>query len=478
MAGSWTDLNNQPDSNIDTMLLLTDGGVMCHEFSSKKWHKLTPPDSGDYRDGQWTDLESLPDNANIPTSFGGPTNAPLFFASAVLADGRVFTAGGEYNSTSRKANDSLAAQIYDPRTHPWMAVSTPNGWTGIGDGVTCVLPDGRLMLGQFNGSAVAIYDPDLDLWTFTSAKGDSCSEETFTLLGDDTVLTVQCSNANNAEKYLIATDQWVSAGTTPSPLPQPCPGQVAEIGPALLLPSGKVFAVGATGNTAIFDPTQPVASAWTAGPSLKDKANKTSFPMDAPGVLLPNGKVLLVGGPKPPCKYPGPSTFFEYNPATNKAPVVAGPSDPSRPPFQGRFLLLPTGEVLYSNNTSKISIYKPDGSPNASWKPTITSAHRPGARPCLHDLWYPAERAVAGSLLRRRRADGHELPAGAADEHREPQGQVPADSPPLDDGRRHRDSDPYHDHHGPDGHPTRAVFAGRGGQRHRLRSGDGPCRRP
>ena len=42
------------------------------------------------------------------------------------------------------------------------------------------------MLGQFNGSQVAIYDPDLDLWTFTSAKGDSCSEETFTLMPFET----------------------------------------------------------------------------------------------------------------------------------------------------------------------------------------------------------------------------------------------------------------------------------------------------
>jgi hypothetical protein len=374
MAGTWSDLGNQPGVNIDTMLLLTDGRVFCHEFQSNKWHALTPSDSGDYSAGGWSSVESLPDNSNIPTSFGGPTNAPTFFASAVLSDGRVFVAGGEYNSTQSTSNDSLAAQIYDPRTGHWTAISTPTGWTGIGDAVSCVLPDGRVMLGQFNGNAVALYDPDLDLWTFTSAKGDSCSEETFTLMPDNTVVTVQCSNANNAEKYVIATDKWVSAGTTPSMLPQPCSGFVAEIGPAVLLPSGKLLAVGATGNTAIYDPAQPAASAWTAGPTLTDSANKTSFPMDAPGVLLPNGKVLLAGSPTPPCKYPAPTTFFEYNPSTNKAPVVSGPSGANVPVFQTRFLLLPTGEVLYSNNSSTISMYKPDGSPKAAWKPTISSA--------------------------------------------------------------------------------------------------------
>lgn len=148
----------------------------------------------------------------------------------------------------------------------------------------------------------------------------------------------------------------------------------AEIGPAILLPSGKLFAVGATGNTAIYDPSQPNASAWTAGPTLKDPSNNTSFPMDAPGVLLPNGNILLVGSPAPACSYPGPSTFFEYNPTTNAATVVSGPTDASGAAFTTRFLLLPTGEVLYSANTGTLSIYKPSGSPKAAWKPAITDA--------------------------------------------------------------------------------------------------------
>lgn len=374
MAGTWTDLNNQPGVNIDTMLLLTDGRVFAHEFQSKNWHTLTPPDSGDYRDGRWDQVAGLPDNSNIPAASGGPTNAPTFFASAVFADGRVFVAGGEYNGSSGTSNDSLTAQIYDPRINTWAAISTPTGWTGIGDAASCVLADGRLMLAQFNGSQVAIYDPDFDIWTFTSAKGDSCSEETFTLMPDGSAVTVQCSNGKNTERYLPATDKWVSAGATPNTLPQACAGFVAEIGPAILLPSGKLFAVGATGNTAIFDPSQPIASAWTAGPTLKDSSNNTSFPMDAPGVLLPSGKVLLVGSPGPVCSYPGPSTFHEYDPTTNTATVVSKPTDASGAAFTTRFLLLPTGEVLYSADSGTLSVYKPSGSPKAAWKPTISDA--------------------------------------------------------------------------------------------------------
>jgi len=376
MAGTWSNLGKQPGVNIDTMLLLTDGRVFCHEFQSNRWHTLTPSDAGDYGNGTWNTVQPMPDNAAIPGSFGGPTNAPTFFASAVLADGRVFVAGGEYNLANSNSNDTLAAQIFDPRNGHWTAIPTPPGWDGIGDAASCVLPDGRVMLGQFDGNAVALYHPDQNQWTFTSPKGDSCSEETFTLMPDNTVVTVQCSNPNHAEKYDIAAGKWVSAGTTPKPLTQPCNGGAGEVGPAILLPNGKLLAVGATGNTAIYDPALPAASAWTAGPTLKDKAGKTSFPMDAPGVLLPNGKVLLAGSPAPPCNFPGPTTFFEYDPATNKTQVVASPPSGGAgvSVFQTRFLLLPTGTVLYSNNSSTISRYFHDGTPVAAWKPTISHA--------------------------------------------------------------------------------------------------------
>jgi hypothetical protein len=69
-------------------------------------------------------LASLPDNIGIPTSEGGPTNAPLYFASAVLGDGTVFVAGGEYN-TGKADADILTAQIYDPLSDTWTAIATP-----------------------------------------------------------------------------------------------------------------------------------------------------------------------------------------------------------------------------------------------------------------------------------------------------------------------------------------------------------------
>jgi hypothetical protein len=390
MAGTWTPLQNQPNFKTDTMLLLTDGTVMCHDYQSRNWHKLTPDSSGNYLNGTWSSMAPLPDNPDIPANIGGPTNAPRYFASAVLRDGTVFVAGGEDNTNNShfSGSDILSTQIYDPVSDTWKIVNPPTGWTQIGDAPSCVLPDGRLLLGNKNSTRTAIYDPVQQTWTAAANKGDSNSEETFTLLPDNTVLTVQCSNIQNAEKYIIAMDKWVSAGSTPSTLPQVCSNPAAEIGPAILLPGGHVFAIGATGNTALYSPpaNPSDAGSWAPGPTLKDGNGNTSFPMDAGAVLLPNGKVLCVGSPSPPCNYPGPTTFFEYDPQTNLASVVTSPSNNGGPCYQGRFLLLPTGQVLFSANTAHIEVYTPDGNPYPAWRPSITSVPATLVPGCTYTL--------------------------------------------------------------------------------------------
>ena len=139
MSGTWQPLNNQPTFNASTMLLLTDGTVMCSDEGSSSvgtshWWKLTPNSFGSYVDGTWSQLADGP-------------NSPLFFASAVLKDGRVFVAGGEYNG-SRVQSDLLAAEIYDPVANTWTSIATPAGWSKIGDASCCVLPDGRVLIGS------------------------------------------------------------------------------------------------------------------------------------------------------------------------------------------------------------------------------------------------------------------------------------------------------------------------------------------
>jgi hypothetical protein len=126
--------------------------------------------------------------ANAPLSQNGPVDAPLYYASAVLKDGRVFVAGGEYNVSSQV--DLLTAEIYDPVADSWAAVPTPPSWNNIGDAPSCVLPDGKVLLGDINSTRTAIFDPTTKTWSLGGNKDDKSSEESWTLLPNHSILCV------------------------------------------------------------------------------------------------------------------------------------------------------------------------------------------------------------------------------------------------------------------------------------------------
>ncbi|MES1206226.1 MAG: hypothetical protein ABUS79_09845 [Pseudomonadota bacterium] len=355
------------------MLLLTDGTVIAHQLDGSNWYRLSPTSSGSYANGTWLAIPNpMPPNPAISAANGGPAYGPKFFGSAVLRDGRVLVIGGEYNFGI--SCDMAAATIYDPVGHGWTNLTTPAGWANVGDVPLCVMPDGRVLLGDLNSSGTAFFDPVTASYVAGPNKNDRCAEESFTLLPDGTVLAVQCTAIPGAEKYVPSTNSWVPAGTTPSTLPQACPGIVPEIGPTVLLTSGHALVIGATGNTAIYNPPAAPGApgTWSPGPTIQN-GGATLHPIDAPAVLLPNGKVLLTASPSPPCSFPGPTTFFEYDPVASSLSVVAAPANAGGPCFRGRFILLPTGQVLFSNQSGTVSIYTPDGAPLAAWRPIITS---------------------------------------------------------------------------------------------------------
>jgi hypothetical protein len=199
------------------------------------------------------------------------------------------------------------------------------------------------------------------------------NEESWTLLPDGTVLTVSCANHPNAEKYLPSLDQWVSAGVTPVELVQ---ASSIEIGPSVLMPDGRVFCVGATGHTALYTP--PVNPAdlgiWTAGPDFpQDIQGRLLKAKDAPGCLLPNGRVLCVAGSggDGANDWASPTMFFEFD--GNNLNRVADPANANNVTYVGRLLLLPTGEVLFSAGSPAMYLYTPDAGFDPAWKPTITS---------------------------------------------------------------------------------------------------------
>src|SRR4051794_25161973 len=122
MSGTWTALVHQPTFAASTMLLLTDGSVMCQQAGGVNWYKLKPDASGSYVSGTWSALAPM-------------ANTRLYYASAVLKDGRVIVCGGEYSNAGSETNQ---CELYDPVADSWSVVTPPAGWTNMGDAASCL----------------------------------------------------------------------------------------------------------------------------------------------------------------------------------------------------------------------------------------------------------------------------------------------------------------------------------------------------
>ena len=356
MAGTWQALDDQPNFCASTMLLLTDGSVLCQQQNGRQWWKLVPDHFGSYIHGSWQRVSSM----RLPR---------MYYASAVLADGRVFVAGGEYSGGSDEV-ELDAAEMYDPVGDMWSDLTTPKGWTQMGDAASSMMTDGRILVGNLNHDNVAIFTPGPDNWSVAHDKTGGSAEESWVLLRDGSVLTVDCDSTQNAEKYLPGSDTWVSAGMTPDLLIELAS---SEIGPGVLLTDGRCFYCGATGKTALYSPPAHEAEpgSWTAGPVFPMSNGNAMGGKDAPGALLPNGNVLLAVAPVDGSRdnYLSPTSFFEFDGRMlNRVP---DPPNNGGAPYFGRLLVIPSGQVLFSAGTPEIYAYTPDGEPSDEWRPSI-----------------------------------------------------------------------------------------------------------
>lgn len=376
---SWSTLSQHPPGSLSFCLLLTDATVMCQ--SGNSWYRLTPSNTGSYLTGTWSTLASFPNGFN-----------PDSFASAVLADGRVAVIGGEYVNGSFVLGN--LAFVYSPTTNSWQSIgrpissTSPDHWQCIGDAPSVMMADGRWLVGSKLYQDLAILDPVSLTWSSVSAPGKIDpinSEEGWTLLPDGSVFTADVTKAPLAERLVLTkgalNGSWVSAGTTPVDLHTPSPnGPITaygcptytppgEMGPTLLLPNGKVFVVGANGATALYTPPaagSPAPGSWVAGPSLPAGLNV----QDGPGVVLPSGKALI--GASPGASGTG-LQYFESDGTTLTS--VPAPATASSDSVSWTSLLpLPTGQVLLTDYTSTVQIYTPAAfTPNPAWVPTIST---------------------------------------------------------------------------------------------------------
>ena len=240
---------------------------------------------------------SLP---NPPTPRGLPD-------VVLLNDGRVFVTGGlDFDPSGSFGQPASVGttEIFDPETALWRqaaAMSQPaQGQAAV------LLRDGRVLLvgGTTNDgdetARVDIYEPGTDTWTPAESISTERGHPVAILLADGRVLVTGDSPSvyrsidgfgainGTAEIYDPETGKW----TPTADLSRPRTGHTLT-----LLPDGRVLAAGGedpTGSdylvystTEIFD---PATNSWSPGPDLSEPRG------DHTATLLPDGRVLLIGG--------------------------------------------------------------------------------------------------------------------------------------------------------------------------------------
>jgi hypothetical protein len=292
----------------------------------------------------------------------------------------VIVNGGEYDNCSIAMTNQGA--LYDPVANSWTSVSAPSGWSQMGNVQSAILPDGSYMLADCCGTneAIAAISGTNVTWTSTGAgKGDDNYDEGWTNLPNGDLLTVDVWNVggdyNDYEIYDTATGTWSTPGKTPDLLSTS--GDNPVIGPAVMRPDGSVIQF--SGNTASGknDLYYTSQDAWISGPAMSFDGTMYDC-AEAPAALLPDGNVLVQASPG---AFHTPSHFWELSVGKKGKMTFTQVNDPTNAPnassFEGRFLELPTGQVMwnwsYEANEEEVATYTPRGKARKAWLPKVES---------------------------------------------------------------------------------------------------------
>jgi hypothetical protein len=253
-------------------------------------------------------------------------------------------------------------------------------------GSSSLYPNGVVLAGWKDGVQTYLLnaaDPVNSGWTNTGTltggilgrvNNDPSAEENWVLLPDNSVLSydITSSETNHtfqAQRYIESTGQWFDASPPAGSLPILNDVNLGlELGPAVLLPNGRVFQIGGNSHTALYNPS---SQTWSLGHDLPTRTSDGTqlTADDAPAAVLPNGKVLLALSPPLQSDYTFPfgTQIFEYDPTADSFTPVPLPSALAAalsqvPAYQTRMLDLPNGHVLFSIANEGVWDYAPGGS--------------------------------------------------------------------------------------------------------------------
>ena len=167
--------------------------------------------------------------------------------------------------------------------------------------------------------------------------------------------------------------------------------------------NGKVLQFGGVPATAIYTPS-PTIGSWATGPTPASGLDGA----DAPAALEPNGNVLVMLSPGeflPGCQ------MVEYDPVGNSLTNTFNPLNcPADSSFQGHLMILPTGQIMFTDFSNRVEVYTPPPGNVCSTAPNVIISGNTVSNPLV--LTSPsANNSLSGTQLNgltQNNAYGHD----------------------------------------------------------------------
>jgi hypothetical protein len=306
------------------------------------------------------------------------------------------------------------AYIYDVALNSWSPTGTKvypdasdeEGWTRTSEG-TIVNYDLFQSIAT-NGSYAEKYNPKTGLWSGISpsdgtAEGTIPQLSSVTLgyelgpsirLQDGRVFEIGATQHNAV--YNPIWNTWAAGPDTIGTLNGIASPFGADDAPGAILPNGHViFAAdaGASGFTSSGNITAGSAVITgipsTAILQIYWSVNGPGIPAGAYILSVDSGSQVTISGPATATTsgdaiswggtFSNPTELFEFDPVMNSIHQITSALPDGNLPFEGsyptRMLILPTGQLLFSDSSSQLWVYTSEDAPNSFLRPFVTNVN-------------------------------------------------------------------------------------------------------
>jgi Kelch motif len=235
-----------------------------------------------------------------------------------------------------------------------------------GGGTATLLGSGKVLVtGLYSAAGVSdsaeLYDPVSETWSVTGKLITARVGHTATLLSNGKVLVAggwagpPFRSFNSAELYDPVTETWSVTGSL---------NAVRFSHTATLLNNGQILVTAGVADGDFFG--LPTSELYDPGTGTWRKTGSLPYSghLEQTATLLPNGKVLLVGGINLGEAYPTLGGAALYDPAAEAWRATGAPNTPRA---EHTATLLPNGKVLVHGSRGQAELYDPE---TGTWSPT------------------------------------------------------------------------------------------------------------